>query len=287
MIGRLTACLSPVPDAKVSRGLIWVRLPSGLVNVDPGHQLPPTNTSDWYVEHLLADAYRLAAVLETGPLDAPVDACPGWDVTRLAEHLGQIHRWANFCASNGRRPSPEEADALGYFDASIAADWMRTGANELANTLRSIDPAAPTWHPFPVAQVAGFWPRRQAHETALHRWDAERAIGRQSAIDSTLASDGIDEYFEIVIPRLIVRESCSLPTGSLHVHSTDVPGEWLVSASDGYQVIRAHQKGDAALRGPAASILLSLWGRQVDRADELSRVGDQAVLDAWLGIGGA
>jgi len=260
------------------------RLPSVLVNPDPGHE----RSSYWYIDHLLADADRFASVLETEPLDAPVAACPGWDVARLAEHLGQIHRWADFCATHGRRPSADEAEALESFEVSNAAAWMRTGAARLAETLRSLDPEAPTWHPFPVEQVAGFWPRRQAHETAVHRWDAERAVGRPADIDPELASDGIDEYFEIVVPRLVVREAISLPAGSVHLHCTDVPGEWLIWADDdGFQMIRAHQKGDAALRGPAAAILLRLWGRESSRAGELSPVGDESVLDAWLALGGA
>jgi hypothetical protein len=51
-------------------------------------------------------------------------------------------------------------------------------------------------------------------------------------------------------------------------------------------MIRAHEKGDAALRGPAEPILLRLWGRDSTRADELSPVGDQAVLADWLAIAG-
>ncbi len=260
------------------------RLPSTLVNPDPAQEL----TRDRYLEHLLADAERFALVLESGPLDAPVAACPGWDVSRLAEHLGQIHRWANFCATHGRRPDQVEADALESYTAPRAADWMREGAALLAQTLRGLDPDGPTWHPFPVDQVNRFWPRRQAHETAVHRWDAERAVGLPASIDPVLASDGVDEYLEVVIPRLATRESVSLPTGSLHLHTVDVPGEWLIwSDETGYQMVRAHQKGDAALRGPAEAILLTLWGRTPTDADLLSPVGDESVLQAWLTIGGA
>ena len=242
---------------------------------------------EWYVEHLLADALRFARLLDAEPLDRPVDACPGWDLRRLAEHTGQIHRWANFCATHARSPTASEAAALESFDVTIAADWMRAGATDLATTLRRLDPTAPTWHPFPSEQVARFWPRRQAHETTIHRWDAEQACGDTTGIDPSLASDGIDEYFEVILPRLVAGGRATLPTGSLHVHCTDVSGEWLVWADDGYRMIRAHQKGDAALRGSAAAILLRLWGRHADDAGDLSPVGDETVLDAWLDIGGA
>ena len=178
------------------------------MNPDPG---PELNT-DWYVDHLLADAERFAALLENADLDASVTACPGWDIARLAEHLGQIHRWANFCARNGRAPGEQEAASLESFDPAGAADWMRAGAAELATTLRVIDPEAPTWHPFPVEpKVAGLWRRRQAQEASVHRWDAEHAAGMPASMEVEVAADGIDEYFGVMLPRMLVREKRSTP----------------------------------------------------------------------------
>jgi uncharacterized protein (TIGR03083 family) len=262
---------------------MWTATTVGVVNAP----LEPLHDPDWYLDHFTAEAERFATAVETGPLDAEIPSCPGWDVARLAEHLGQIHRWASFCATNTRPPSQEEALALESFDRDHAADWYRDCAREVAATLRGLAPDAPTWHPFPVERVARVWPRRQAHETAMHRWDAERAIGEPAPFDPELASDGIDEYFEIAIPRLIKREQLSIPSGSLHVHCTDVDGEWLVWNEDGeYRVKRAHEKGDAALRGPAEAILLRLWGRTSELSDDLSPVGDDAVLAAWLSIAG-
>ncbi len=45
-----------------------------------------------YVAHLRADSARFIDLLEAGPLDAPVAACPGWDLRGLATHLGGVHR---------------------------------------------------------------------------------------------------------------------------------------------------------------------------------------------------
>lgn len=239
----------------------------------------------WYVDHFLAEAERFASTLDGADLTAAVPACPGWDVGRLAQHLGQVHRWANFCAVNARPPSADEAAALESYDPARAADWYRGCADEIAATLRGLDPAAETWHPFPAERVAGLWPRRQAHETAMHRWDAQSAFGSPEAIDPELASDGIDEYFDLAVRRLLGRDGVTLPAGSLHIHCTDVDGEWLVWNDGGeYRVRRAHEKGDAALRGPASAILLRLWGRA--DSDELSPVGDESVLADWLGLAG-
>lgn len=244
-----------------------------------------THSIDWYLGHFRTNAEAFASAVEAGPTDANVAACPGWDVAALAKHVGQVHRWAAFCAREGRVPSKEEAGGLGAFEPDRAADWYRDSAAIVAEALDGIDPAAPTWHPFPVDQVAGFWPRRMAHEVLIHLRDADAAIGRATEIDAELASDGIDEYFEAIIPRKLA-SGAELPSGSFHVHCTDVPGEWLVWTEDGeYRMIREHQKGDAALRGPAAQILMRLWDREAP-ADELSPVGDETVLRAWTTLGG-
>ena len=248
--------------------------------------LPPLHDPSWYVEHLREQGERFAAAVERGPLDAGVDACPGWHLSNLVEHLGLIHRWATYCIANGEPPT-EAAGPMPEPERDRLPGWYRDSLAGLITELERLDPDGPTWHPFPVAQIGRVWPRRQAHETAMHRWDAERAVGEPSAFDPELASDGIDEYFEITIPRLMVREGLSLPTGSLHVHCTDVDGEWLVWNDDGeYRLKRAHEKGDAALRGPAAAILLRLWNRDSGMADELSPVGDEQVLADWLAIAG-
>ena len=246
----------------------------------------PTHSTDWYLDHLANDAERFSALLETASTDVPVAACPGWDVLRLAQHLGQVQRWAAFCVTNGRAPT-EDDPPLESFDPDHAAEWFRAGAAALVTTLAAADPAAPTWHPFPVERIGAVWPRRLAHETAMHRWDAEHAVGITPELDAELASDGIDEYFELAVPRLIARNAIAVPDGSLHVHCTDVDGELLVWSEAGeYRMIRAHQKGDAALRGPAAPVLLRLWGRESGREDELSPIGDEAVLERWLSMSG-
>lgn len=223
-------------------------------------------------------------MIGTGDLAEPVAACPGWDARRLVVHLGVIHRWARHCALHLAPPAETTSFEPGDRDLG---EWFRQGVDDLITTLGGLSADAPTWHPFPVERVAAVWPRRQAHETAMHRWDLQAAVGDPDPIDADLASDGIDEYFEIAVPRLIVRTGLDVPTSSFHVHCTDIDGEWLAWSDDGaYRMKRAHEKGDAALRGPAEVILLRLWGRTSPRAAELSPVGDESALDAWLALAG-
>jgi predicted lipid carrier protein YhbT len=90
----------------------------------------------------------------------------------------------------------------------------------------------------------------------------------------------------LALPRLVSRESLPLPGSSLHVHCTDVAGEWLVRADgDRLAVTREHAKGDAALRGRAEDLLLTLWGRPVPDG-AVDTVGDPAAAEAWLTLGG-
>lgn len=133
-----------------------------------------------HIESVRLSAGRIATALRIGPLDAPVRACPGWDLAELGRHIGFIHRWARLAAITGEAP-----DAGGTIEAppagELLADWGggRRGRS-LTEVFVDLDPAAPTWHPFPVAKVAGVWPRRQAQETLVHAWDAEDAIGAVS-----------------------------------------------------------------------------------------------------------
>jgi uncharacterized protein (TIGR03083 family) len=241
-----------------------------------------------FIDHILSDAERFAAAVRRGPLDSPVAACPAWDLRALTAHQGQVHRWARHSAANAAPPESFDAYAPDPdLDADALAAWLEAGVTRLVEVLRTIDLDGTTWHPFPVPRIGRVWPRRQAHEISIHRWDAEHAVGIAPApIDPTLASDGVDEYLELVVPRLVSRQHVELPGGSLHLHCTDTHGEWLVTADPEYTLVRAHQKGDAALRGPAEALLLRLWNRPSPRRDELGPVGDERVLDAWLALTG-
>src|SRR4029453_10276847 len=64
---------------------------------------------------------------------------------------------------------------------------------ELLEALGSTDPATLLWTFHPPDQTAGFWRRRMAQETVVHRVDAESAHGRPRPVPAALAADGVDE----------------------------------------------------------------------------------------------
>lgn len=178
------------------------------------------------------------------------------------------------------RTAPDEVGDL--------AEWVRDGADELAAELRSRSPLAPTWHPFAGERVIAVWSRRQAHEALVHTTDAEAAsFGSVGPIDPLLAADGIAEYFEVIVPRLVGRDGRATPVGALVVDAIDIGERWLVTASGREPTLsRLDGTADASLprlAAPVVELLLALWGRR-----DL-RIGDgvhDPVASAWLAFGG-
>jgi uncharacterized protein (TIGR03083 family) len=242
-----------------------------------------------HIASIRSDTERMAVAYEAGPVDAPVAACPGWDLRKLVEHMAYIHRWAGFAVANGRAPQDgdvemPEAVADGA-DVSFAA-WLRAGGNKLADELAASDPQDDTWHVFPAEKKMWVWARRQAQETAMHRWDAETATAGESSLDPLLAAEGVQEYLELGLPRVLSREGVSPPESALRLHCTDVPGDWVISSVDSTCSVHAgaDEPSDAVLHGTAESLILVLMGR-ADRSS-LQILGDAAVADEWLSLPG-
>jgi uncharacterized protein (TIGR03083 family) len=217
--------------------------------------LPPAR----YLDHLERGAARFSAALADADLASPVPACPGWDVTDLAGHLGGIHRWARDAVVEGRptdeeRPYPRDREGL--------RSWFDAGAAELVATLRATDPAAPCWHFGPKPRTADFWFRRQAHETAMHARDAEEAVrGAAEPLHPELVVDGIDEILEMFLPRQVRLGRLDPPSGVVELRPTDPSAApfRLAPAGEGELV--------GAVSGPAETLLLLLWRRvRVDAA---------------------
>jgi uncharacterized protein (TIGR03083 family) len=207
-----------------------------------------------YLDHLERATARFSAALASGDLGAAVPACPGWDLAALTGHLGGIHRWARDAVVESRpteeeRPYPRERQAL--------RGWFEEGADDLLATLRATDPGTACWHFGPRPRTAGFWYRRQAHETAMHARDAEEAAGAIAApIDPELLLDGIDEILTMFLPRQVRLGRFDAPAQVVELRASDVDAEpfRLAPAGDGERV--------GTVTAPAETLLLLLWRRQ-------------------------
>ncbi len=210
-----------------------------------------------YLDQLETDR-TIFATLGHAELDARVAGCPTWDLGDLFGHLGGIHRWATTSVTSKSleltRPS-SQAPA-----GHQRVDWLVEGLDQLITTLRNTDPLkpCPTWA---GPADAAWWARRQAHETVIHRWDAQSALGPCDPIPAATAVDGIQEWLELFGPRYKSPET--EPECTIHLHATDRSddGEWTVTVGESVTWRAEHAKGDLAIRGSASDLILVLWNR--------------------------
>ena len=229
-----------------------------------------------YLTSLRAD---VASVAATPPerLDAPVTTCPGWSIADLVTHLGRIHRWAR---ANLAIPQDGEMAARtpppGFVGRDLL-DWFTDGADELMATFADSD--LDVIHPtFAGPRPGAWWLRRQALETAVHRWDVQHALGDAAPIPRDVAADGIDEWLVLQSARQWTPPHDLV--GSIHLHGTDGPGEWLLRFDGTMEVEVGHHKGDTAVRGALSDLYLLLWGRIT--TEPLDVIGDDTLLARFL-----
>jgi hypothetical protein len=91
--------------------------------------------------------------------------------------------------------------------------------------------------------VAAFWFRRMAHETAVHRWDAQLAVRLPEPLESKLAADTVAEALDTFLPSGRQRSPHNL-TGLVHLTATDLGQEW-------YCATQGQRCGPARHRHPA------------------------------------
>ena len=192
-----------------------------------------------------------------------VQCCPDWDVADLVWHLGEVH-WFWASDIDVRAESPDQfRDTRPNRPAKYPdlVDWGQSQLDRLLQVLEGTPDDAPawTWSMDESDHKAGFIRRHQVQETAVHRWDIQSAASDREPdpIDPEAAADAIDEFLSVSLPFGVT------PTkplsGSVHLHCTDVAGEWFIEATG--NVDRAHAKGDVAVRGTASDLLLALYDR--------------------------
>ena len=216
------------------------------------------DTAD-FLDATRRDGLAFADACSAAGLDTAVPSCPGWQVADLLWHLTEVHHFWRSIVSECRDSWDGYERPTRPADVELLAGY-RSGLDAALTTLSAADPTHTNWT-WTTDHTAGWVIRRMAHETAMHRWDAEDAAGTDASIDPELASDGIDEFLTWFIAE--AGEGAAVVDGSVHLHCTDVAGEWTVRESGtGVDVTREHAKGDAAIRGAASDILLALWRRR-------------------------
>jgi uncharacterized protein (TIGR03083 family) len=241
---------------------------------------------DLHIAALERDGLLLAEAASHAGLAALVPSCPPWRVRDLLRHIHYVHWWAATHIRETRDQviaGPPEADLLaaGPPDAELL-DAFRAGHRALAETLRTADPAVSCATFLPAPSPLAFWARRQAHETAIHRADAEMAAGRRvTPFGPEFAADGINELLTGFAPweRLAARPQA---TNTLQVHATDTGDNWhVVIGRDGIQATTGHGQADATASGTAHGLYLLLWNRHDTATAGVTVSGDPDVLRLW------
>ena len=224
----------------------------------------------------------VSAVAASGDLDAPVPSCPRWSLDRLVGHLGWVYNWVSEHLE-ARSATMLDRDAVPRPPRGEAVvEWFDHAHARVLAALRDVEETEEIWS-WAGINSAAFWQRRMAHETLIHRWDAENAVGDPGPLDSDLAADGVDELVEVILP-FQVGHATDLPEGTLHLHRTDGEGEWLCRISEGrLEAERIHARGDVAVRGTGEQLDLVLWRRMTPGDVEV--FGDAGVLAAWTALG--
>jgi uncharacterized protein (TIGR03083 family) len=229
----------------------------------------PQLTKDIWLAALRAEGDAFRAALHGGtPLDAPVPSCPGWSLGDLAWHLSLVYSYVTGHVTRGvlDKPEPRRTDPLPEGVDPVTA-WTDS-FTELVATLDAVDPERPAWNFAPQAKKASFWHRRMAHETTIHRWDAQMAGGLAEPIEARLASDNVTEVLDTWLPS--GRRGGPVDrAGMIALHATDVDQVWYVRLRGaGIALLDTdtlldsddhHERATAS--GRASDLALALWGR--------------------------
>jgi uncharacterized protein (TIGR03083 family) len=231
-----------------------------------------TLAPDIFLSHIKSDAARMAE-LAGGDLDAAVPPCPGWTVREAVVHTGAVYSHKVACMRKGQ-PQSEDDWLHGPEEGQDTVDWFRARLDELTSELtqRGADAPAFTWYE-PI-QTVGFWYRRMAQETAVHRVDVESAFDAVTPVDDALAIDGIDEVLDWFLTYQADDVGPDGPgRGTVAVRTGD--HIWRVTLRpDDVELSREPGSADAVVSGEPSELLLWLWGRRPDAAVGFEGDGD-------------
>jgi uncharacterized protein (TIGR03083 family) len=183
-----------------------------------------------------------------------------------------------------RHGQPQEWPPPGV-DAEETVALLDRAYAELTAEFAARKPDEPSYTWYKPEQTVGFWIRRMAQETVIHRVDAEQALGEPLAeIPDDLALDGVEEVLE----RFLGYGSWNWREDFAPVLPMYVEGQVLIRAGERGWLVRptpdeveidfvaADQPYVAAVEGEPVPMLLWLW-RRADGG--VTRSGDPAVIE--------
>ena len=222
-----------------------------------------------YISYLMADYARLLECLPAEPVVVP--SCPGWSTNDLAKHMGRVYLGQAYVVETGVKAEAKELLAA-YPRTENVLEFMGWGFSAIIKALDVSRPERKTWSWHHSDNTVDFWFRRMAHETVIHRIDAELACGSVTTIAEELALDGVDEVLDF-LPLLGSWESA--PNQAFGIVSISALGSkrdthWDIEfTADKATVVKAEGVNPLArlkVSGTPEAMDLYLWGR-IDSSD--------------------
>jgi uncharacterized protein (TIGR03083 family) len=250
-----------------------------------------------FLECLAADYQRIRDVVPRH-LDARVPTCPEWTVADLTRHVGEVYLHKVECMREGGQPKTDWPPA-GLNDEEPVALLDRAYAALVAEftTREPTDPGGTWYEPDPTA---GFWFRRMAQESVIHRIDAELAAGAPvAAVPADLAVDGADELLKVFVAYAFSKwpedftEALKSSPGHTFLIQTDATPDtasasWLVTTAPDHLAVEGGptrsatstgETPDVTITGTPTAILRWAWNRELPGGESLVRIeGDPDAL---------
>jgi uncharacterized protein (TIGR03083 family) len=220
-----------------------------------------------YLGCLADDFARLRAV---APLDltAAVPSCPGWTVADLTRHVGEVYLHKTLAMREGAEPEPWPPAELADEDPLALLGRAYAGLIGEFAARAPEDPAGSWYAP---DQTVGFWIRRMAQETVIHRIDAELGTGQPVApVPADLAVDGVDELLKVFVAYGVAEWGeyfagiLAGSPGRTYTVRTD-GAAWRVRTGPGLFVVEDgadDSVADLIVSGAPAPLLRWMWNRE-------------------------
>lgn len=210
-------------------------------------------------------------------VDVAAPTCGEWTVGDLCRHVGRVYAYAahlvaeRLTSASDVRPDPA--------DGADPVDWVAETLDDLVAALSGCDADTPVWNWSPQPHEATFWARRMAHESAVHRFDAQRAHGIAQPVDADLAADGLDEFVDVLAPRVVARDGLTLRPATYVLESVE-DGAWRIQfGADAICRADVDMPADVTVRGTTSALLLAAYNRVPWTSLEVD--GDTSALDDW------
>jgi uncharacterized protein (TIGR03083 family) len=208
-----------------------------------------------------------------------VPSCPGWSVSDLVGHVATLYRWVATIVGDGLTQRLDHAAIEAMPTGGDPIEWLDQGRAALSTTLQAVGVEREVWTLGGIGR-SGFWFRRIAQETLVHRFDVELAYGEPSASDPLLAADGVDEFWSLQLARKLPQRPIAGLQGELSVVAIDADSTWtLALRPDSVTILEPDAPRDVTVRGPADELLRFFWNRTPLRHSSVE--GQRSLIDRW------